>query len=399
MRISYLLALFSLAVLSSAYVQEFLPLSARDESAPYTFTPFPDIIKPLGYPVETHKITTEDGYILTFFRIQAKSQTSFKSGLPVIYLQHGLLDSCDSWVINDEDKAPGLILANAGYDVWLGNVRGNKYSMEHVTLSPKKKEFWQFTFQNMSQYDLPASFEYINKNTGQLINYIGHSQGTTIMFGALSDRIPGVVNNLKKYIAFAPSAFEGNSKNGPVWLAANTPLIQLYEAAGIHEACPPNFFQSEIGHLFCKAEVKICGDLIDVFFGADPEYDNYAKVNVLLQHFPSGTSVTNLKHWRQLVKGGRFNKFDYGSTAANLQHYGQPYPPDFNLTNINVPMHLFFGEHDSLVDAKDAQILLDTISGLPNITYKEYPADHITYLMSKDVSFYWSDLLGFIQSD
>jgi len=32
-----------------------------------------DFVKAAGYPVEAHKITTEDGYILTFFRIQAKN--------------------------------------------------------------------------------------------------------------------------------------------------------------------------------------------------------------------------------------------------------------------------------------------------------------------------------------
>ncbi len=395
MRFSYLLAILSLAVLASAYIQEddFLAYKSEDvTSGPYTFVPFPDIVKPLGYPVETHKITTEDGYILTFFRIQAKNQTSLKSGLPVVYLQHGLLDSCDSMVLNDEDKAPGLILANAGYDVWLGNVRGNKYSMEHTTLNPKKKEFWQFSWQNMSQYDLPAAFEYINLHTSQNVTYIGHSQGTTIMYAALADRVPGVLKYLKKYIAWSPSVFEGHATNGPALLAAKTPLVELYEAAGIHEACPPNFLQSAIGHAFCKVEVNICGDLLGVFFGANPEYDNKAKANVLLQHFPSGTSVMNLKHWRQMVNQGRYAKFDYG-TAGNLQHYGQPGSPDYNLTNINVPVHMFFGLHDSLVDATDSQILLQQLVGTPNPVYKEYPSSHITWLLAKDISFYWGDLM------
>ena len=62
-----------------------------------------------------------------------------KSGLPVVYLQHGLMDSSDSFVIHYENKSIGLVLANRGYDVWIGNIRGNKHSNEHVKYNRKDK--------------------------------------------------------------------------------------------------------------------------------------------------------------------------------------------------------------------------------------------------------------------
>lgn len=157
--------------------------------------------------MESHDVVTEDGYILKVFRIQKKN-THIVSGLKPIFLQHGLLDSSDTWLINDEDKAPGFMLANAGYDVWLGNSRGNKHSRRHQTLNPDKgAAFWQFTFQHMADYDLPAVFKYVGNYTKQKMHYIGHSQGTIQMHVALSKRNSVVEEHLDKYFAFGPVAY------------------------------------------------------------------------------------------------------------------------------------------------------------------------------------------------
>ena len=70
----------------------------------------------------------------------------------------------------------------------------------------------------MAESDLPGMFEYIAEITNCIdnnqINYIRHSEGTTEMFAALSERKPVIVNNIIKYVAFGPCTYtqNGNKK-------------------------------------------------------------------------------------------------------------------------------------------------------------------------------------------
>ncbi len=63
------------------------------------------------------KVHTQDGYILSIQRIPS-SKPGPKS---VVFLQHGLLDSATTFAVNFREQSLAFVLADSGYDVWLGN--------------------------------------------------------------------------------------------------------------------------------------------------------------------------------------------------------------------------------------------------------------------------------------
>ena len=118
------------------------------------------------FSVEEYTVVTEDGYVLGLHRIPGVlGEKNIKK--PVVLLVHGMDGDSFQWILNSPDKAPAFDLVRAGYDVWLGNNRGSRFSVDHLTLDPTSKAFWDFDFEDMGNKDIPAIIEFIVEKTGQ----------------------------------------------------------------------------------------------------------------------------------------------------------------------------------------------------------------------------------------
>lgn len=59
--------------------------------------------------------------------------------------------------------------ADAGYDVWLTNARGNRFGMRHTHLDPvrDKLAFYNFSYLDIAEFDCAAQIDYVLNVTGQ----------------------------------------------------------------------------------------------------------------------------------------------------------------------------------------------------------------------------------------
>lgn len=150
---------------------------------------------------ETHYVQTKDGYILRVHRIPWQRTSRIYRG--IMFMMHGLFGASPCYFVYPE-KSAAYYFSKAGYDVWMGNARGNMFSRNHTKLSPDGAEFWKFSWHEIGYYDLPAMIDYILLLTNQTqLMYIGYSQGVTSAMVLLSMR-PAYNDKIKILHAMAP---------------------------------------------------------------------------------------------------------------------------------------------------------------------------------------------------
>ncbi|KAJ6646747.1 Lipase 3 [Pseudolycoriella hygida] len=351
-----------------------------------------ELVRRRGYPCEIHRFINSDDYILEMHRIPGSPLNPTKPGKTVAYLQHGVLDSSAAWVLMGK-QALGYMLADLGYDVWLGNVRGNRYSRQHIRNDPdggrgNRRSFWDFSWHEIGMVDIPDMIDYISSRTGQQrMHYVGHSQGTTTFFVMCAER-PAYNDRIISAHMLAPIAFMGNLRSPFVRSAAfflNT-LDMATAFLGIFEFFPNSKIMSLLGQAACRDEAWIqfvCSNVLFLIGGFNSVQMNNTMLPVIMGHTPAGASTNQMIHYGQEIRSSQFRQFDYG--LFNLIHHGSFTPPKYNLANVRAPVSLYYSLNDLLSEPVDVEKLWQSLGNpVHKILIADSRFNHFDYVWAID---------------
>ncbi|XP_053244642.1 putative lysosomal acid lipase/cholesteryl ester hydrolase [Podarcis raffonei] len=360
-----------------------------------------EIISFRGYPSEEYEVVTDDGYILSINRIpHGKRNQSNKDPKHVVFLQHGMFCSGSNWVANLDNNSLGFVLADAGYDVWLGNSRGTTWSMKHINYTVEQEEFWRFSQDEMAKYDLPAFINFILNKTGQeKLFYIGHSQGTTIAFIAFSI-MPQLAQKIKMVFGLAPQVTVKDFPNPALTMFLGLSEHKLKGIFGTKQMFPQSKFVKWMATHVCNRFLieYLCSFMIHLGTGFNMKNLNMSRSDVYLSHWPAGISVQNLLHWAQGLKSGKFKAFDWGSKEENMAHYNQETAPSYDIKKMTAPTALWNGGNDWVSTPKNIARWLPQVS---NLVYHKMIPDwqHTDFFLGLDAPQHlYVEIIEFMQN-
>eukprot|EP00879_Flechtneria_rotunda_P000554 GHRR01000660.1.p1 GENE.GHRR01000660.1~~GHRR01000660.1.p1 ORF type:complete len:576 (+),score=135.60 GHRR01000660.1:200-1927(+) len=332
-----------------------------------------------GYPLERHAVVTPDGYELIMYRVPYGAQRNNQPGKrPVVFLQHGVTLASDSFAILNQNESLAFILADAGFDVWMGNTRGNTYSRRNLQgLYAFQLEFWYFGLDQLALLDLSTMVDFALATSGaSKLGYVGHSQGCTLAY-LLCAAKPEYNNKFSVLAHLGPVVFVDFFRAVTLRALAIISADQFLYLLRIGEFLPNRLTAPLYGTL-CPAWPldEVCTAALSlIFFGPSLFItpDDYISIATT---WPSSVGSRNLVHWAQNFRTPELElrQYDFG-TACNLTEwkpgrgfipkpfketcnqyaYGTLVPPAYDFTKVTCPNVIFSGEVDVVSVATDIE--------------------------------------------
>ncbi|KAJ9152743.1 hypothetical protein P3X46_026275 [Hevea brasiliensis] len=250
-----------------------------------------------GYKCNEFQVTTQDGYILGLQRIpEGRSAGGDSANKPPVLLQHGVLVDGMVWLMNAPEQNLPMILADKGFDVWIANTRGTRFSRRHTYLQPNQSEFWNWPWDDLIAYDLPAVFDYVHNQTGQKLHYVGHSLGTLLALASFTEGL--LVNQVKSAALLSPIAFLSHMKTAFDNAAAKAFAAEATAFFGMAEINPLGEAGQRFLKIVCAKPGVNCFNLLRAITGKNCCL-NASAVDFFLKNELQSTATKNMVHLAQ----------------------------------------------------------------------------------------------------
>ena len=114
--------------------------------------------------------------------------------------------NADGWLVNGTpDNTLPYLLADEGYDVFVGNYRGVEEYSSHESYDSSSQEFWDFTFVEQAKFDLPALVsKAIDVSGVYMLSLVASTSGTMKVFTALAQDTNFYDNKINKAVMLGP---------------------------------------------------------------------------------------------------------------------------------------------------------------------------------------------------
>lgn len=86
----------------------------------------------------------------------------------------------------------------------------------------------------------------------------------------------------------------------------------------------------------------------------------------------AGAALKQIAHYGQNIRDKSFRRWHYGSNEANLEIYGDNYPPNYNLSLITIKTVMHYTVSDNLLDERD---VLNMVADMPNAIARKVARD------------------------
>ena len=139
--------------------------------------------------------------------------------------------------------------------------------------------------------------------------------------------------------------------------------------------------------LFCTHIDTLCKLVESFFVTNETDLDDDARFKVYMGHEPNGASTKAMLHYAQNMNEDRFQV--WSDSYGDLIHPKRQ-TDLIPIEDIDIPVAIFAGTHDTIADQTDAHWIRDTLKPETLVHYEDIEAGHLTFLVGKDMT-YWSE--------